>query len=105
MRRWPAGTDPACARRRGRGNLEPRGPNSRMVGHTELSIADIEFVGSDAGREEIVLDDIDVIVLDEHRPARQRAAATRAAPLPGRYSRVFDDAQTRVWAAPSAVAH
>jgi hypothetical protein len=70
------------------------------VGHTELSITDIEFVGG----EEIVLDDIDVILLDEPGPARERASAARGAPLPGRYSRVFDDAQTRVWAAPMLAA-
>jgi hypothetical protein len=76
------------------------------VGHTELSITDIEFVGSEefVGGEEFVLEDIDVVLLEEHRPARERASALRTAPLPGRYSRVFDDAQTRVWAAPMLVA-
>jgi hypothetical protein len=67
------------------------------VGHHELSIADIEFVGTD----EVFLDDADVVLIEDRRPAaRARAAATprrRTAPMPARVSRMFDDAETRVW--------
>jgi hypothetical protein len=74
------------------------------VGHHELSIADIEFVGTDpqgALADAFFLDDADVVLIEDRRPAaRARAAATprrRTAPLPARYSRIFDDAETRVW--------
>ncbi|HWB79162.1 MAG TPA: hypothetical protein VG755_29580 [Nannocystaceae bacterium] len=71
------------------------------MGHHELSIADIEFVGT----EEYLLDDADVVLIEERRPlARSRAKTApkatprrRSAPLPSPYSRIFDDAQTRVF--------
>jgi hypothetical protein len=60
------------------------------VGHIRLSISDIEFV-----QDEIVLDDADVVLLDEHAQPRGRPRESRA----GRVHslRPFDDAVTRIW--------
>ncbi len=67
------------------------------MGHIRLSISDIEFVGT----EEYLLDDDDVILLEEPRPAARTRASVRThrpkAALPAPQRRFFDDAQTGVW--------
>jgi hypothetical protein len=63
------------------------------VGHIRLSITDIEFVP-----DEIVLDDGDLILIDDHADKRPSARHEWRPTSHVRALRPFDDAVTRVWA-------